>query len=105
MKTAVLIVTFAVSALLLAGCTTDPCATGCCGELKANCCGWEFYKPCHRKTADCGDDTLPCTTQVELAPCAPAEEAPAEEAPAEAVMEDVTSEAPSADYGLPPATR
>ncbi|MDJ0522503.1 MAG: hypothetical protein QNJ90_10590 [Planctomycetota bacterium] len=74
----------------LAGC----CGDNCPGDFEANCCGWDFYKPCdliEGKRADCAPD-----------PCAGAEiivhDAPAAEAPAEmpAAPEPVVEDAPAA---------
>lgn len=112
MKTVVLLSLVLVSAALM-GCTTDPCATDCCGQLNANCCGWEFYKPCRTtRRADC--DPHCGTTRVVLTPCETGEAAPAEDAPMDAApMEEAPSELapadepeePAAEYGLPPAGR
>ena len=76
-----------VAAASLAGCCGDQCP----GDFEANCCNWDFYKPCdliEGKRADCAPD-----------PCAAAEiivrEAPAEEAPAAAPVEEMAPAAPA----------
>ena len=118
MKTAALFTLVLVGALLM-GCQTDPCKTDCCGELKANCCGWDFYKPCRMirgvdGAAECENPcgTDPCGTRVVLTPCdtgaaeeAP-EAAPMPEAPAagEAAAEPVADLDP-AEYGVAPTGR
>ena len=70
MKTAVLLTLLIVSALFM-GCTTDPCKSDCCcGQMKANCCGWEFYKPCRMLRSDSaawGCDS--CPTEIVLKDC------------------------------------
>jgi hypothetical protein len=114
------------SAAMLGGCSHDPCAS--CACLRANCCGWEFYKPCDplegRDTCDELDPCLtPCTPQVmpaapasqmpaaapapETAPPAPAQPAP-DKAPASGGTSssgDAPAGGPTADYGLPPDVR
>lgn len=109
MKTAALI-TLVILAAALMGCSTDPCNDACCGELNANCCGWEFYKPCHKINSPCASELTQCPTQVVLKGCetmdAAAEEAPAVEQPAvdsDPIQADPVE--PVADYGLPPASR
>jgi len=111
-------------ALLLTSATLIGCQGACgskCGSFQANCCGWEFYKPCdliEGKRADC--DLSPCEVVIIDAEEAPAAAAPAAEAPAapEVVAPEVIDEdpvdplsvapapsAPLTDYGTPPAGR
>ncbi len=102
MKTVALL-TLLVAAAALMGCTTDPCKEECCGQFNANCCGWEFYKPCHRTSRDaCDDELISCPTRVVLNGCTPIEQA----APAEVeAAPEAAVEAAPAEYGAPPAGR
>lgn len=114
MKTVVLLTLVLVSSVLM-GCTTDPCkADCCCGTMNANCCGWDFYKPCRmlrNDDASCG--CTPCPTEIVLKDCTPMDAAPADAAPADAPAEMAPAEMPAAEgsaepvaeYGAPPAGR
>ena len=112
-----------VLVLLLTSATLIGCQGACgskCGSFQANCCGWEFYKPCdliEGKRADC--DLSPCevviiedakTPAPEAAPAPKAAPAPegVDEAPAAAPLSDAGFPAPRApisDYGTPPTGR
>lgn len=113
MKTVALL-SLLIAVVALMGCTADPCdPCGKCGCLQGNCCGWEFYKPCHAVgRRDC-EDVDPCGTQIVLKGCetmapdsaepeAPAAEDVVEEAP---VVSEEPAVDPVADYGQPPAVR
>ena len=109
MKTVVLLTLVIVSAALM-GCTTDRCAVDCCcGTMNANCCGWDFYKPCRMiRNDDTSCGCTPCPTEIVLKDCTPMDAAPAEEAaPVEAPAAEEAGAAaePVADYGPPPADR
>ena len=107
MKTVVLLTLVIVSAALM-GCTTDRCAVDCCcGTMNANCCGWDFYKPCRMLRNDdmsCG--CTPCPSEIVLKDCEPMD-APAEAAPAGGASgsAEVEPADPVADYGTPPDIR
>ena len=105
MKTAALLTLLIVSAALM-GCSTDPCNTDCrCGTMQANCCGWDFYKPCRMlRNQDLGCGCTPCTNEIILKDCEPMDAAPAEDAPAVEEAAEPAAE-PVADYGFPPAAR
>ncbi|MDA1193865.1 MAG: hypothetical protein O2894_01635 [Planctomycetota bacterium] len=103
MRTAVLLMLL-VSAIALAGCTSDPCNDCACGRLDGNCCGWEFYKPCKLIRGDSCDLDCAPPTRIELVGCSPMD-APAEEAPAEVIEVEIVEEDAVADFGLPPAGR
>ena len=101
MKTVALL-TLLVAAMALMGCTTDPCKEECCGRFNANCCGWEFYKPCNPLRSEaCGHDLVACPTRVVVQPCEVVEAAP------EAAPEATPAPADEgvAEYGAPPAGR
>lgn len=108
MKTAVLFTLILVSALLM-GCTTDRCKTDCCcGTMKANCCGWDFYKPCRMlRNDDMGCGCTPCPSEIILKDCEPMDAPPAEVAPdgAAGSAEVEPAADPVADYGTPPDIR
>lgn len=72
-----------VVALFIAGCSGTGggcgCDTGCggdcCGNLDANCCSWDFYKPCDliegKVQSDCRCGSSPCgIVMEETSPCA-----------------------------------
>jgi hypothetical protein len=117
MKIVALLSLLIVAAALM-GCTTDPCdPCGVCGNLNGNCCGWEFYKPCHPIAGRAGcDEVDPCGTRIVLKGCgssvaAPAAEVIEDEPTVEAVPDDAPEVEPDpandpvADYGQPPAIR
>lgn len=82
----------AVAVVALLGCSTAS-RSGNCGCLEANCCGWDFYKPCDliegRAALECGRPA--CTPGVVVSRCyavskeaqppAPAAEEPAADEP------------------------